>query len=182
MLQPNFHPFPELKTERLVLRRLTLDDKEAMFFLRSDKRVLQFLQKEPAASLKEAEDFIHRILGDMDNNEAIMWAITLEENPGHLIGTICYWRIQKEHHRAEIGYVLHPDYWQKGIMKEAIQKVLDYGFNTLQLHSVEGRINPDNKPSAATLESTGFIRGAYFKEDFLFNGKFGDTAVYSRLK
>ena len=102
------------------------------------------------------------------------------DDPGKLLGSICYWRMQKEHYRAEIGYALHPGSWRKGIMKEAILEVIAYGFSTLQLHSIEARINPANMASAAILESTGFVREAYFKEDFFFRGKFGDTAVYSR--
>ena len=88
----------------------------------------------------------------------------------------------KEHYRAEIGYVLDPAYWRKGIMKETILRTLDYGFSTLGLHSVEARINPHNIASASVLESTGFVREAYFKEDFFHRGKFEDTAVYSRLQ
>ena len=48
-----------------------------------------------------------------------------------VIGSICYWRLLKQHYRAEIGYALHPQYWKKGLMKEAILKVLDYGYNTM---------------------------------------------------
>ena len=181
MLQLNFAPFPEFKTERLLLRRMVINDAPAVFFLRSDPAVLQFLSKAPAASIEEAVKFMNNIDGDIDSNNGILWIITLHNNPAVAIGTICYWRIDKEHHRAEIGYALHPQYWKKGIMKEAIGKILDYGFNLMQLHSVEARINPNNKASAALLGATGFVKEAYFKEDFHFNGKFEDTAVYSRL-
>ncbi len=159
-----------------------MDDVEEIYFLRSDKTVLQFLDKEPAATFQEAGDFIKRITKDLDDNNGIMWGIALQEDPGKLIGSICYWRIQKEHYRAEIGYALQPAWWRKGIMKEAILEVLSYGFSTLQLHSIEARINPANIASAGILESTGFVCEANFKEDFYFRGKFGDTAVYSRLQ
>src|SRR5258706_6631594 len=179
MLHTDFHPFPELKTERLFLRRIILDDACEIFFLRSNEIVLQFINKEPAATIKDAEDFIRRINNDIDAGEVIMWAITLRENPGKLMGTICYWRFQKENYRAEIGYVLHPHFWKKGIMKEAILKVIEYGFTVMQLHSIEALINPANIASAAILNSTGFVQEAYFKEDFFYLDRFFDTAVYS---
>jgi ribosomal-protein-alanine N-acetyltransferase len=182
MLQLNFDPFPELISERLLLRRVTMADAPKIFFFRSDPTILKFLSKEPAANMKEAEDFITLINNNIDKNEAIMWAITLKEDPSVAIGTICFWRIQNEHYRAELGYVLDPKYWGKGYMKEAILLILDYGFSRMGLHSAEGRINPDNKASASVLEAAGFIREAYFKEDFFHKGKFEDTAVYSRLK
>jgi len=182
MLDPNFSPFPELTTSRLLLRQLRMEDAPEVFFLRSNQSILQFLNKEPVANMKEAEDFITRINNDIDTNNAIMWAIVLKENPAYVIGSICFWRILKEHYRAELGYVLNPAYWRKGIMKEAIFKTLEYGFSTMGLHSVEARINPDNIASVSVLESSGFVREAYFKEDFFYHGKFEDTAVYSRLQ
>ena len=121
------------------------------------------------------------ILRNLDNNSGITWAITLKEKPDKLIGTIGLWRLIKEHYRAEIGYMLLPEFWRKGITKEAILRVLEYGFKELKLHSVEGKITPLNIASAKILESTGFVREAYFKEDFFFGGKFEDTAIYSLL-
>ncbi|MGH2552749.1 MAG: GNAT family N-acetyltransferase [Chitinophagaceae bacterium] len=182
MLKPDFNPFPELITERLRLRRITMEDAPEIYFLRSDPSVLKYLGKEPATSIKEAEEFIKNINEGIENNNAIIWAIVLAEYPSKVIGTICYWRMLKEHYRAELGYVLNPEYWGKGIMKEAIRKVLEYGFATLEIHSVEARINPGNIASSAVLEATGFIREAYYKEDYFYKGKFEDTAVYSRLQ
>ncbi len=182
MLQLNFTPFPELTTDRLLLRRMLVNDAPEIFFLRSDAAVLKFLGKEPAATIEEAVDFIKLIDDNVDSNTAINWVIALQDEPGIAIGTICFWQIQKENYRAEIGYVLHPDYWRQGIMKEAILKVLEYGFEKMQLHSVEARVNANNIASAAVLEATGFAREGYFREDFYFNGKFEDTAVYSRLQ
>ena len=182
MLRLNFDPFPELKTKRLLLRRMRTDDAIALFFLRSDPTVMEFIDKEPMTTVQEAIDFINKIDRDIEANEAIQWGICIKENPEKLIGTICFWHIRKEHCRAEIGYALHPDFWRRGLMKEAIRKVIDYGFSNLKLHSIDANINPGNKGSAAILESTGFIKEAYFKEDFYFKGKFLDTVIYSKLQ
>jgi [ribosomal protein S5]-alanine N-acetyltransferase len=78
--------------------------------------------------------------------------------------------------------MLSPAYWRNGIMKEALMDVIEFGFNKLGLHSIEAHINPENEASAAILTSTGFVKEAHFKEDFLFNGIFRDTAIYSRLR
>lgn len=181
MLQLNFTPFPQIATERLLLRRLTLSDAPEIFFLRSDKSVLQFLGKEPSATISDAEKFINKINLDIDAGDIIMWGIVLKEQPDTVIGTINYWRLIKEHYRAEFGYALHPSYWGKGIMKEAILEVLQFGFNEMKLHSIEARIAIGNIASASVLEATGFVKEAYFKEDFFFRGKFEDTIVYSLL-
>lgn len=182
MLQPNFSDFPELHTNRLILRRITHKDSLEILRLRSDEQVMQFIDKERAANIGDAEAFIDRIIQLLNINDGITWAIAFNHQPESLIGTIGCWRLIKEHYRAEIGYMLNPQYWQKGIMKEAMNAVLDYSFTTLKLHSIEAQINPENTASAAILSTTGFIKEAHFKENFLFNGVFRDTTVYSKLQ
>ena len=181
MVTLNFTPFPELKTERLLLRRLDKADANEIFFLRSNEDVLRYLGKEPAASLKEAEDFIELINKNVDGNESVLWGIALLDDPSIIIGTICLWNFQKEHYRSEIGYVLHPSHWKKGIMKEAINCVVDYGFKVLGLHRIEAVLTPANIASSAVLESTGFVKEAHLKENVFFKGEFGDTLIYSKL-
>ena len=182
MLALNFTPFPELKTQRLLLRRLEKTDANEMFFLRSNENVLRYIGREPAKTIAEVEEFINKINKAGDENESILWGIALLNDPSVVIGTICLWNFQKEHYRGEIGYLLHPDHWRKGIMKEAINSVVEYGFSVLGLHSIEALLSPENIASSSVLESTGFVKEGHLKESFYFNGKFGDTAIYSRLK
>jgi ribosomal-protein-alanine N-acetyltransferase len=181
MLQPNFAEFPELQTKRLLLRKVLLSDAPEILQLRSDEQVMQYIDKEKAVSIADAEAFINRITQSLSINDGITWAIALKENPAIMVGTIGFWRLIKEHDRAEIGYMLQPAHWQKGIMKEALLASLEYGKSILKLHSIEAHINPANTASAAILTSTGFVKEAHFKEDYFFNGVFMDTAIYSRL-
>ena len=182
MLQPDFSNLPEIKTARLLLRKISNTDAAEILKLRSDEQVMRFIDKEKAATIVDAEIFIKRIIQSLDSNDGITWAITLKEDPHTLIGTIGYWRLIKEHYRAEIGYMLNPEYWKKGIMREALLKVIDVGFTLLKLHSIEAHINPGNKASAGILTGTGFVKEAHFRENFFFNGSFRDTAIYSRLQ
>jgi ribosomal-protein-alanine N-acetyltransferase len=179
MLALNFHPFPILSTERLLLKQVTSADVNEIFFLRSDKRVLKYLAKDPA-TIEQAVLFIKNINTLDDNGDAITWGISFKEEE-RLIGTICYWKITKEHYRAEIGYALHPDLQGKGIMQEAMNAVLKYGAENMKLHSVEARVDPGNTPSIKLLEHNNFVREGSFKEDYFYNGNFYDTAVYSLL-
>lgn len=182
MLITNFNPFPLFETERLLLRKLSTKDVAEVLKMRSDERVMKYIDRERAKTLADAETFINRINHSWFINEGITWGIELKEGPGVLIGTIGYWRIMKEHFRAEIGYMLNPDYWRNGIMKEALVKVIDIGFTQIKLHSMEAHINPFNTGSSALLLSTGFVREAYFKENFYFNGEFRDSEIYSLLQ
>ena len=182
MLNLDFSVFLVLVTERLILRQLNNDDTNELFFLRSDENVLRLIGKEPAKDIKEVEELLTRVNESIRQAESIMWGIALDSVPDKISGTICVWNIVKQHHRAEIGYLLHPDHWRKGLMKEAIFKVLDYGFSNMKLHSVEARIKAGNSPSAAVLEATGFVQEGYLKEEYYFNEKFYDSVIYSRLQ
>ncbi len=181
MLEPVFSPFPEITTKRLLLRCIEKTDAAEILFLRSDDMVMRYIDREKTKTLEEAEEFINKIRTSLDTNEGIMWAIALRDEPGRLIGTIGFWRLIKQHYRAEVGYMLDPAHWNKGIMKEALLAIIPYGFDSMKLHSIEAHINPDNVASGILLEKAGFTREAYFKEDFYFRGKFIDTAVYSLL-
>lgn len=181
MLRVNFNPFPEILTNRLLLRRINKSDAKEIFFLRSDESVMKYIDKEREKSVEETEEHIKRLEAMINENNGLVWAIALKNNPAPLIGSVCLWKFQLEHYRAEIGYVLHPGFWRKGYMKEAIHAVVQYGFNKLNFHSIEAMINPENIASAAVLESVGFKREAFLKENYFFRGKFLDTAIYSLL-
>ncbi len=181
MLKVNFNPFPELITSRLLLRRITTSDAKEIFFLRSDESVMKYIDREKEKSEEETIAHINRLETMINENSGLVWAIVLKNNPSLLIGSICLWKFQLEHYRAEIGYVLHPDFWRKGYMKEAINSVVRYSFDQLNFHSLEAMINPENLASAGVLEAVGFQREAFLKENYFFRGKFLDTAIYSLL-
>lgn len=181
MLEVNFSPFPLISTNRLLLGCLQNKHAEDLFFLRSNDEVMRYIDKERSKTVEEVEDLIKRINDDINNNNGINWCISLKEKPEKLVGTIGFWRMIKQNYRAEVGYMLHPGYWRKGIMNEALEAVINFGFNNMNLHSIEAHINPGNSASANLLEKTGFIREAYFKEDYFFRGKFLDSAIYSLL-
>lgn len=180
MLTLNFECFPIIQTERLLLRQVEISDAKEIFILRSDERIIKYLDRPPAKSVEDALIFIEKTRELELSKNGINWAITLKEDPT-LIGTICYWNILKEHYRAEIGYSLLPHYQGTGIMQEALSAVLIFGFEKMKLHSIEANVNPENKPSIKLLERNKFRKEAHFKENYYYNGKFLDTVIYSLL-
>jgi ribosomal-protein-alanine N-acetyltransferase len=180
MLELNFHPFPILSTKRLVLRRIINDDAKELLTLRSDPAVMRFISRPLAQSIDDALDLIAIIDHTLNSNEGITWAIT-QQNNDILVGTIGFWRVVKPHHRAEIGYLLAPALQGKGIMHEALSAVLDYGFGSMKLHSIEAIVDPFNLASVKLLEKNNFVKEGSFKENFYFEGSFLNSDVYSLL-
>jgi ribosomal-protein-alanine N-acetyltransferase len=86
-----------------------------------------------------------------------MWAITLKNEP-KLIGTIVYWNIIKEKDEAEVGYELLPQWHGKGIMQEALSKVIEFGFTTLGIKTIVADPKAGNQRSVKLLEKCGFTK------------------------
>lgn len=181
MLHIELNPFTELQTDRLTLRELRESDAPEMLFLRSDDLVIKYLDREKTTTLEDARAVILDAKESVKQNDGIMWGICLR-SADFLIGTIGHWRFIKEHHRSEIGYTLHPDFWGQGLMHEAMEAVINYGFQNLNLHSVEANVNPNNQSSIRLLEKSGFVKEAHFKENYYFRGRFLDSAIYSLLR
>ncbi|MDQ6787834.1 MAG: GNAT family N-acetyltransferase, partial [Acidobacteriota bacterium] len=99
----NFNPFPLLSTERLTLREIESSDAGEMFVLRSNARVMRFIDRPLAERLEDAQKLIELMIDLQAKNDAVTWAITLS-GERKMIGTINFWKIQKENYRAEIGY------------------------------------------------------------------------------
>ena len=180
MLTINFSPFPILETERLTLRRVLPSDVKEMFELRSNPETMKYIPRPLLTNHEEALAHIQMMEDKIETNEGINWAITLKGDD-KLLGVIGHYRIKPEHYRAEVGYMILPEYHGKGITTEAVQCVVDYGFNTMQLHSIEGVIAPENEASQRVLQKCGFVKEAHFKENEFYDGKFIDAVVYSKL-
>lgn len=180
MLEVNFDPFPVLETKRLILRRTILEDAQNYFVMRSNGEAMKHICKPLQTSIDETITLIYKINEMINCNDGISWAVCFK-NESKMIGTVSFHHIDKEHYRAEIGYMLHPDYWKQGIISEAVKEILNYGFHSLNFHSVEAHIDPTNKGSEKVLQKFNFVKEAYFKENYFYNGQFLDSAVYSLL-
>lgn len=179
-LEPNFNPFPVLETPRLHLRQVVLDDAPEMFAMRSDKELMRYIDRPLAQNEDEARERIEMMNTSLEKNEGISWAMSLKGD-ATMAGTLGIWRLDKENYRGEIGYMLNSQFQGKGLMKEALIAVLDYGFNIMNLHSVEANINPENVASVQLAEKLGFVKEAYFRENYYYDGRFLDSLIYSLL-
>jgi len=161
-----------IRTKRLMLRQLRLEDATAYFALRSSAEVMLYVQRPLAVSVEEAKEQITQQLQAQAEGKIVVWAIA--DLNDVLIGIAGYWRMQLEHQRAEVGYMLNLPYHGQGLGKEALKEVLAYGFRELNLHKIEAGVDPNNTASLHILAHFGFQKEALFRENLLFNGRFYD--------
>jgi [ribosomal protein S5]-alanine N-acetyltransferase len=175
-----FDPFPTLTTRRIRLRCPTLEDAEAMFETLTHPVASKFAGRAPPASVEAVREKLEKILATLRAGDGIAWALEDIET-GAYLGSAGLWRWDKPHFRAEAGYELNARFWGRGLMPEALAPILAFGFDRMNLHSVEAKVHPDNKASIRVLEKLGFQREAYFRENHWNGVEFEDTAVYSLL-
>jgi [ribosomal protein S5]-alanine N-acetyltransferase len=155
MLNRTFTPFPILTTERLILRQLVINDEREIFTLRSDREINKYLNRQLSNTIDDVRNFINKVTENSNKNNSLYWAITLKPK-NVLIGTVCLFSFSDENASCEIGYELLTNFQKKGIMKETVEKVIDYAFNTIKVKKIEAYLHRDNQSSIKLLKKFPF--------------------------
>lgn len=151
----NFPPFSILQTQRLNLRRTLKIDLEDILFLRSDQTVNKYIERSPAKTLKDTEDFFNKISNGFDKGKNINWTITFKDDD-RMIGSICLWNFSEDKKIGEVGYDLKPQFHGQGIMTEALKTILNFGFEQLGLEKIEAFTHFQNESSNRVLIKNNF--------------------------
>ncbi len=172
--------FPNLTTERLILRELRPEDAADVLIFRGDPYVQRF-NSEPLKTVEEAAAFIEELNAGNRAGRWLEWAITLRDQD-RALGLVGLGSWEKYHRRAEVGYDLAHTFWGQGIGSEAVRAVLHYGFTELNLNRIEAATIADNHESVNLLKKLGFRlegtrRGYSWEED----GTFHDSAMFALL-
>jgi [ribosomal protein S5]-alanine N-acetyltransferase len=177
---PFSHP-TEIITVRLVLRALRTEDAEAIHEYKSDVDFARCYAQEPQVSLDETKRWVEKNIKDEMRKGSIFWVITLRDS-GILIGDLCFWNFDTEHLCAEVGYEMHPDHQGHGFMAEALTAIIDFGFDEMGLHRIEGCPLAENARSRRVLEKLGFTQEGVLRQRLHYRGKFLDHVYYGLLK
>ncbi|MDO7908293.1 GNAT family protein [Paenibacillus sp. JX-17] len=173
--------FPELHTDRLRLRMGQNEDAASMLTLYGSEEVVQYLPLSSFTTLEEALDELgwHRSI--FEKQTGIRWLME-DRRTGRVIGTCGYLEWDHTHRRAELGYDLLSDYWGDGWMTEALECILRYGWESMQLHRIEAKVDPANLASGRLLSRLGFSLEGVLRDYEYEKGTFINLAVYSRIR
>jgi len=172
---------PVLYTNRLILRKIKLSDAADIYEYASDPEVTKYVAWDVHKSIKDTKKYIKlmkkkyktQIIGD--------WGIVLKEN-NKMIGSCGFVAWNRQHDYAELGYVLSKQYWNRGIMTEAIKKVMDFGFSKMKLNRIEAYHLIDNVASEKVMIKSGMVNEGVVKQKFLANGIYNDAKLYAIVK
>lgn len=176
----NFIDFPQLQTERFILRKCEEKDQQDILDLYSNEAVVKYMTFAPFTSLQEAKNEMGWYKNIFENQSGLRWMIQeLKENK--IIGTCGFLNYEKAHNRIEIGYDLHPDYWGKGIMTEVASCIIDFGFSCMKLNKIEAKVETNNEMSIRLMSKLGFYKEGVLRQHEFEKGKYVDLAVFSKL-
>lgn len=179
------HEFEPIRTERLLLRVMTMDDVDDVHAYQSLPEVCRYLLYEPRTRERVAEKIAEWTdMGRLaEVGDDLELALELLDGPskGRVIGHSYFKLTSTEDLSGEIGWSLHPDFEHQGYASEAARAMLGYAFTELGLHRVTAELDPRNSASVALCLRLGMREEALFREHLWFKGEWGDTGVYALL-
>ena len=172
---------PSLNTERMRLRWLTEADVDALYRIFSHPQVVRYWGAPALANRDAAAALLSETQENFHKRTSMKWGVA-ELDSDQIIGTVTLFNLNFDNKRAEIGYGLDYNYWRKGYVTEALDALLSYAFDELQLHRLEADVDPRNVGSIRTLEKMGFQREGLMRERWQVNGEIQDALFYGLLR
>jgi len=168
---------PLIQTPRLVLRGLGEDDVPFLLEHFGRSEINEYSADDDVKSLEEAKELYLKYIAPTVSRFRL--GLLLD---GKLIGTVGFYGIDHENGKAIAGADLMKEYWGKGLMTEALQALIDYGFKQMNLNRIEATSDPRNSRSIRLMERCGFRREGLLRQKFYYKATFHDEAIYSLLK
>ena len=176
----------ELKTERLVLRDLRNEDLADLVEGANNINVSRFLALVPFPYSEESGKwFINHCQEEAEKNPRENYEFGIElTGENKLVGMVSLTSVKEFEQKAVLGCWLAEKYWRKGIMNEAIERVLDFAYNELGLNRIEAEAFVENTPSNSMIKKLGFKYEGTKRKSVRTKstGEFHDSNVYSMLK
>ena len=172
---------PDLNTQRLVLRKLIMRDAPDIFHYSKDPEVARHVLWDAHRSIGDSRAYLRWMLRRYRGHEPASWGIEYRDT-GEIIGTIGFMWIQEDNAAAEVGYSLSREYWNQGIMTEALRAVLRYGFDHLNLNRIEAQHETTNPASGAVMRKCHMQKEGTLRSRLFNKGRYVDVDLYAILK
>lgn len=158
-----------IKTERLMLRPAQEEDAKALHSAFSSIEAMRYWDTLPHSNLSQTEDFVRGMMG-MSPERGADFVVEFEDV---VIGKAGFWRF------PEIGFIFNPEYWGRGLAKEAVSALIKYGFETKQLPKITADVDPRNDRSIRLLEGLGFVETHREAKTFKVGDAWVDSVYFS---
>ena len=179
--QKKLGSLPVLETERLILRKMTPGDAEAVFVYASDPEATRYMIWETHRSLGDSRAFLELVASRDESGGEPEWGIVYKGDH-RFVGTCGFVNWEPGHARAELGYVLSREYWGRGLASEAVRAVVSFGFARMDLNRIEARCIAENAASSRVMEKAGMTYEGTLRQRERIKGAYRDMKLYAILK
>jgi len=171
--------FPVLETSRTQLRQFADLDLENVFYGLSHPEVIKYygVSFNNLEATKEQLEWFR----SLEENETGIWWAVCDKSNGAFLGAGGLCEMSKEHRKAEIGFWLLPEHWGKGYMSEVMPVILDYSFDGLGLHRIEGFVESENENCKRAMKRLNFTLEGTMVDSEIKNGEFISVDIYSKI-
>ena len=176
-----FARLPVLDTPRLQLRPASMRDAADIFDYSRDPEVARYVLWEPHRTLSDSKAYIRFLLRQYWDGLPSSWCIVLRDT-GRVIGTIGFMCYSEENSTVEIGYSIARSQWNKGLMTEAVQAVIDFCFERMRIHRVEAQHDAANPASGRVMAKCGMHHEGRLRGRIFNKGRFVDVDLYAILR
>ncbi len=176
-----FSNLPVIETDRLRLRKLSMRDASDVYEYASIPEVAEHVTWEHHRNISDSMHFLRIMIQQYDEGTPSPWGI-IYKDIGKLVGTIGFHVWSPQNSYAEVGYALSKDYWNKGIMTEAYEEVIKFGFERMKLNRIEATCKLANTASEKVMLKCGMTYEGIMKKKLYAKGEFHDLKLYSLLK
>ena len=170
-----------LETDRLILRPMRMQDARDMFAYAQDPEVSRHVLWEAHRNIGQSRQVLRAAIRQYRQGLPASYAITLRKS-GRMIGTIGFMWVNLDHKSAEVGYSLSRDYWNQGIMTEALRKIVEFSFEELKLNRLEAQHEISNPASGRVMAHVGMMYEGVMRQRLKNKGRFVDVACYAILR
>ncbi len=180
----NFYTlFPKFNLQEVILREINpIEDAEQFLAYMNDPNVAPFLADcDRPKTVNDAINELTYWYNLFKHRRSIYWAIA-ENNTNYIIGTVGFNQYSDTHRKVEISYDLDYNYWSKGIMTRALEKIIEFAFDKMNVIRIQATVAYHNDRSIRVLERLGFTREGIMKNFCILEGKPIDYYMYAKLK
>jgi ribosomal-protein-alanine N-acetyltransferase len=171
---------PVLTGKQVVLRELRISDAPALFAMLTTEEVARFISP-PPTTVDGFERFIEWTLQQRRAGVYACFAVTLR-GFDTAIGIFQVREIAANFAAAEWGFAIGSPFWGTGVFQEGAQLMLEFVFDTIEVHRLEARAAVENGRGNGALRKIGAVREAILRQSFLRGGRYLDQVLYSILQ
>ena len=176
-IRQTFKGSPELCSERLIYKRILPEKAADMYEYSKLEEVTRYLLWSEHTSLVQTEKYVKLLQKKYDNGSFWDFGLTYREN-GRFIGTCGITSYDEAENSIEIGYVLAPDYWGKGIGTEAAKTVMRYCFENFGVDKICGKFMDGNDGSKGVMQKLGMTLEGIYRHSMYVKGSYKTIHVY----